>query len=343
MSPAPFKAPENYWYAILDAHAIPKTGKFTCLKRFSKNLILWLDAERGLICMEDRCAHKGAPLSKGKLVEGCIRCPYHGLKYDTTGKCVEAPALGPNRPIPEYLRTTVFTVRSQYGFVWMWWGTDAPTEEIPYYPELMEEPTHQEADCFHYPVSFFRVMESNFDAYHIDHLHGGFFPKLGSIVHSVKCEVKGKRITAITEFRHTSEGDSLFNTNAILYPGLAMGLCEQRKLKNIITCAPIDENTTYFMVRFYMKAFAIPVLGGLYFKLMGLLARHILAPQDFAVQSLQTPKETGMGTDRLLLPADRAIVEYWKMMRQDQFFQEKETLSPQEEHTDVSGNIQPVL
>ena len=52
--------------------------------------------------LEDRCAHRFAPLSMGQVVGGDrIQCPYHGLEYDKSGACVlqsarqqEHPAAG---------------------------------------------------------------------------------------------------------------------------------------------------------------------------------------------------------------------------------------------------------
>ena len=39
-----------------------------------------------------RCAHRGVPLTVGWVEGECIRCRFHGWKYDGTGQCVEQPA-----------------------------------------------------------------------------------------------------------------------------------------------------------------------------------------------------------------------------------------------------------
>src|SRR5262249_25147991 len=42
--------------------------------------------------LDFRCAHRGTQLSTGWVEGDCIRCFYHGWKYDQTGQCVEQPA-----------------------------------------------------------------------------------------------------------------------------------------------------------------------------------------------------------------------------------------------------------
>ena len=40
--------------------------------------------------LENKCAHMGLPLHKGKLVDGVLQCPWHGAKFDTcSGRNVE--------------------------------------------------------------------------------------------------------------------------------------------------------------------------------------------------------------------------------------------------------------
>jgi nitrite reductase/ring-hydroxylating ferredoxin subunit len=47
----------------------------------------------GLHAVQDRCTHKGGPLSDGALIDCKVQCPWHGSQFDiTTGRVVAGPA-----------------------------------------------------------------------------------------------------------------------------------------------------------------------------------------------------------------------------------------------------------
>ncbi len=55
-------------------------------------VVLYRKSNGDVAAIEDRCAHRFAPLSMGKIVGGDrIQCPYHGLEFDGSGACVRNP------------------------------------------------------------------------------------------------------------------------------------------------------------------------------------------------------------------------------------------------------------
>src|SRR6185369_2986965 len=44
-----------------------------------------------IVALEDRCCHRFAPLSMGRLEGDELRCMYHGLKFASDGRCTEIP------------------------------------------------------------------------------------------------------------------------------------------------------------------------------------------------------------------------------------------------------------
>jgi len=71
------------------------------------------------VALEDRCSHRGYPLSAGRLVDDTIECGYHGFRFDCSGTCVRIPA---QEIIPP--RTTIrsFPLVEKDGWIWIWTG-----------------------------------------------------------------------------------------------------------------------------------------------------------------------------------------------------------------------------
>jgi phenylpropionate dioxygenase-like ring-hydroxylating dioxygenase large terminal subunit len=84
---APFV--RNAWYLA----AWPEELAEGMLSRTIMNepLVLFRDASGTVGALEDRCCHRGAPLTHGAVVAEGIQCGYHGLIFDCTGTCVKVP------------------------------------------------------------------------------------------------------------------------------------------------------------------------------------------------------------------------------------------------------------
>jgi len=54
----------------------------------SKRIVL-ARTERGHVAFDDRCTHKGGPLSDGTLACGVVQCPWHGSQFDVASGAVE--------------------------------------------------------------------------------------------------------------------------------------------------------------------------------------------------------------------------------------------------------------
>ncbi|RPI45254.1 MAG: aromatic ring-hydroxylating dioxygenase subunit alpha [Betaproteobacteria bacterium] len=91
-----------------------------------RHLALFRDRAGTAHALEDRCAHRGAPLSRGRICGDRLHCPYHGWGYDARGDAVEVPALPANVPPPDGARVPAYPVAEQQGFVWV-----APAEGPP--------------------------------------------------------------------------------------------------------------------------------------------------------------------------------------------------------------------
>ncbi|MEX3009684.1 Rieske 2Fe-2S domain-containing protein [Hoeflea sp. TYP-13] len=92
-------------------------------------VIARLDGE--VVAMRDRCAHRFAKLSAGKIIGSRIQCPYHGWEYGASGKCELIPAC-PNDPIPKKAMTPGYDCRVKYDIVWVRLDSSWDLTEVPY-------------------------------------------------------------------------------------------------------------------------------------------------------------------------------------------------------------------
>ena len=74
----------------LDVTEVPE-GKPTKAKAGAQSLVLVRQGST-IYALHDQCAHAGGPLSEGRVVDGCIECPWHASCYDlATGRRKSGP------------------------------------------------------------------------------------------------------------------------------------------------------------------------------------------------------------------------------------------------------------
>ena len=80
----------NAWYVAAWDYEVTRTLKRRII--LDEPVLLFRKDDGTAVALEDRCCHRQAPLSMGKLIGNVVKCPYHGLEFDTSGKCVKIPS-----------------------------------------------------------------------------------------------------------------------------------------------------------------------------------------------------------------------------------------------------------
>ena len=75
----------NCWYVAGWSHQF-EAGKPTQRMLLGEPVVIWRTQEGVVVAMEDRCVHRLAPLSLGRIEGNAIRCLYHGLLFDADGR-----------------------------------------------------------------------------------------------------------------------------------------------------------------------------------------------------------------------------------------------------------------
>ena len=116
--------PRNRWYVA--AFAADVTARPLARTVCGEAVVLFRNADGVVAALEDRCVHRGMPLSQGGEVDGdIIRCPYHGLEFDGGGRCRKIPG---QVQIPAAARIAAYTTVQRNGLVWIWMGDPAKAD-----------------------------------------------------------------------------------------------------------------------------------------------------------------------------------------------------------------------
>jgi len=113
----------SHWWAVAHEADIP-AAKPVPAKVGDLAVVLFRDGAGEIRALEDRCAHRRAPLSLGIVTpEGLVQCPYHGWRYDgSSGKCRAIPNLSSEEKVPGNFGVRHFATRIVDGFVYLWSG-----------------------------------------------------------------------------------------------------------------------------------------------------------------------------------------------------------------------------
>lgn len=142
----------------------------------------------------DRCAHRGASLSMGKVEGDSIQCPYHGWEWGENGGCTRVPSLPDQSQIPPRARIPAFPVRQQWGLVWT--VLEEPLGDLPTLPWFDAETwTWGHGTPFELPVGFGLMIENFRDVSHFAFVHQATLGAMPEVIEPLEPESNGLEVT----------------------------------------------------------------------------------------------------------------------------------------------------
>jgi phenylpropionate dioxygenase-like ring-hydroxylating dioxygenase large terminal subunit len=164
----------NCWYVAAWDFDVP-VGRPYALTIADEAVVLFRTENGGIAALEDRCCHRFAPLSMGRVEDGCyLRCMYHGLKFDANGMCIEIPG---QDKIPATARVRAFPAVERHSWVWLWMG-DPDKADDSLIPEAVgfDDPEYVlRAGHIDYQAYYQLINDNLTDFSHLSYVHANSF------------------------------------------------------------------------------------------------------------------------------------------------------------------------
>ena len=151
------------WHPVAFSRAVG--ARPAAAKLMGRRLVVARDRD-GPFVLDDRCPHRGAPLSLGRLEAGAVVCPYHGWRFGRGGRCLAVPGT----PLPGSPAKGLPCVE-RAGLVW----TSLAAEPAPF-PNLPDAFGDDGLDRFWWPLEaspagLLDAIENHLDPTHPHHVH----------------------------------------------------------------------------------------------------------------------------------------------------------------------------
>ena len=127
-----------------------------------------------VVALEDRCPHRQAPLSIGKLSGDAIECGYHGFQFGADGRCMRVPSMANPPPI----RVETYPVREEGLLVWIYLGDKACIDQVPpppSFPWMIEPGFGVRKGLMPIAANYLLLKENVLDLTHLGYVHASTF------------------------------------------------------------------------------------------------------------------------------------------------------------------------
>jgi 5,5'-dehydrodivanillate O-demethylase len=160
----------RFWHPVYRSEDLP-AGQAKPVRIMSTDFTLYRGETGTPHAVDFRCSHRKAQLSIGFIEGDCIRCFYHGWKFDPQGNAIERPGdIERERPAT---RIRSYPTEEYLGLIFVYFGEGEPPP-LPRF-EAMEEEGIRDAIVDVLPCNFFFSLEN--DAVHFAFAHRDLLPE----------------------------------------------------------------------------------------------------------------------------------------------------------------------
>ncbi len=157
----------RFWQPVCCSHEIAP-GQALPIRIMDEEFTLYRGDSGTAYLIGNRCAHRGTQLSAGWVEGECIRCFYHGWKYDGAGQCVEQPAEAES--FAQKVRVSSYVVQEYIGLVFAYLGEGEPPP-LPRYPKFEAPDISLDVAALRRICNYFNNIENSLDNAHVRFVH----------------------------------------------------------------------------------------------------------------------------------------------------------------------------
>ncbi len=315
----------NQWYAVLESHEV-KRGKPVGVTRLGEKIVFWRDNAGKVVAQSDLCPHRGVALSAGELKGDCIMCPFHGFRFDSTGRCTVIPANGKNAPVPKAFQVRTYPTHEANDFIFIYWGKPEGDIGKPAWFTDLDGGFSYASVTDHWNAHYSRVIENQLDVPHVPFIHASTIGRgSGTVMDGPWVQWSGSdRFRLIPGIREDDGTPAVRADQApppqkefhleFIFPNLWQNYISEQ-LRVVVAFTPIDGENTLVYARQYQKFVRTPGVRTLVNKL-SMPFNLVVLHQDRRVVVTQEPKASSLRMGEKLIPADGPIIEYRRRRQQ---------------------------
>lgn len=208
----------NAWYPALWDEELA-VGALKPITILSQPLVFFRKEDGAPAALLDRCSHRFAPLSMGKILPGDrVQCPYHGLEFGASGVCVHNPH--GKGEISAANKVLSFPVVEKHRLLWIWMGPQPADEsQIPDFSVLDTDAEFaiMKLDRIMVKANYELVTDNLLDLSHTSYLHDGILGNAAMVDSEISIKPDGDGLVV----GRSSSNTPIPGLFAPLFPGHA--------------------------------------------------------------------------------------------------------------------------
>jgi len=158
----------RYWQPVAMTEEVADLP--VAVRILGEDLVLFRDQSGHLGLLNRHCAHRGASLEYGIIMDCGIKCCYHGWHFDIDGRLIDAPSEPVGSPIRNRVVQGAYPLHEYNGIVFAYMGPPDHKPEFPVY-DTMCLGVDSKPFSLSMPANWLQVYENTQDPIHVIHLH----------------------------------------------------------------------------------------------------------------------------------------------------------------------------